>query len=113
MMNFKHFEQLYGAAEQLIAEAKGQTKIVQPAKKEIEILLKEFAANFPETLDDAKKHPEFDCEQFFALFDRWPELLDRKKFLSFAKEVVSKKEEGFYLTEAAIRIWKGYALNPQ
>jgi len=105
-MNFKQFKEDYAIAS---AEAAMGLSSAMGRKKE---LADEFYANFPTSIDEAKKHEDFDCEQFFGIIERWEELSKRDRFMPLVEDILRKKEPGFYTTNFANRFYLGYCFNP-
>ena len=75
-MKFKNFEALYGAACEILAAA-GKNPVVEAAvKTQKKVLLKQFAANFPSSYDEADSHPGFNPQQFIDMLIKFPEVLE-------------------------------------
>lgn len=82
-------------------------------KREQERKRKEIVPFFPTSVTDAKKIAGFSCKEFLDFINEHQELLQRAKFLSFVHDIVNQKDPEFELTEEAVKIWIGFAFNPE
>ena len=84
-------------------------KLQASAKKQQQMLLKMFKANFPRSLSDARRHPLFSMEQFHNLLLRNPELAEDNLDV-FADYMVDLHKHSIEVPELA-KLWKATLLN--
>lgn len=116
-MDFRNFEVLYGNALKMknaaskIEKMSVRMTIQQAAQAQMNVLKKQFLANFPSNMDEAWQHPGFDAEQFFQMLMAWPELdVNRQKVRSLLADMNVKNVP---VPKAALRIVLCYAFNPE
>ena len=78
MMKFQNFEELYGAACDIFAAAGHNPVVAASVARQKKVLLAQFAANFPSSLNEAEEHPGFDVLQFMNMLLKFPEILGGK-----------------------------------
>lgn len=117
MMDFRNFEVLYGNALKMknaaakIEKMSVRMTIQQAAQAQMDVLKKQFFANFPSNMDEARQHPGFDAEQFFRMLMEWPELdVSRQKVRSLMENM---NAENVPVPKAAQQIALCYAFNPE
>jgi len=117
MMDFRNFEVLYGNALKMknaaakIKEMSARMTIQQAAQAQLNLLKKQFVANFPSNMDEAEQHPGFDAEQFFKMLMDWPELdVSRQKVRSLLEDMNAKDVP---IPRTALQIALCYAFNPE
>lgn len=134
-MNFHNFEKLFTAAVNIkLASAEIEKtnvffgegiclkvrfveleleKIYAAVNEQQSVLRSQFEANFPTSVEEAKKHPEFSCQHFFGLLEKWHELMNKEKFMRFANDIVQSSDPNFMLSEYAKRKMEEFSAKPE